>query len=70
MVSCTLRPLYHQKNARCVVSRARVKVWQRCTVYVALLRVSGMLMTHYVVSRELKYSTVGRQLKKEGNKQQ
>jgi hypothetical protein len=47
-----------------------VEVWQRCTISVALLCVSGMLMTHYVVLRGLKYSTVGRQLKKDSDKQQ
>jgi hypothetical protein len=47
-----------------------VEVWQSCTISVALLRISGMLMTHYLVQRGLKYSTVGRQLKKDSDKQQ
>jgi hypothetical protein len=39
-------------------------------IYVVLLYLSGMLMTDYMVERVLKYSTVGGQLKKDGDKLQ
>ena len=41
------------KNLRCVVSRAHVEVWESCTIYTALLCVSGMLMTHSVCAETL-----------------
>ena len=66
VVSYTLRPLYPRKKSMLCGLQGSGKA----AGLMLLCSVSGMLMTHCVVQRVLKHTTLGCHLKKDCDKQQ